>query len=75
LRGSALAAKGDHKRAVTDFDEAIKLNPLYVEAHNNRGLAYKALGRKAEAIADFRKSQSIDPTDQTSKDELKRLGG
>ena len=70
----AFAAKGDNNRAIADYGEAIKLNPLHVEAYNNRGLAYKALGRRADAIADFRKSQSIDATDQTSRDELKRLG-
>ena len=44
-------------------------------AYDNRGLAYKATGRKAEAIADFRKAQSIDPTDQVSRNELRKLGG
>jgi len=33
------------------------------------------LGRKAEAIADFRKALSIDPADKTAERELKSLGG
>ena len=32
------------------------------------------LGRRAEAIADFRKAQSIDPADQVSKQQLRVLG-
>jgi tetratricopeptide (TPR) repeat protein len=46
----------------------------YVEAYNNRGLSYEVLGRRAEAIADFRKAQSIDSADQVSKQQLRMLG-
>jgi tetratricopeptide (TPR) repeat protein len=52
----------------------VKLDALYVEAYDNRGLAYKAQGKKAEAIADFKKAQSLDPQDQTSREQLKALG-
>jgi hypothetical protein len=31
-------------------------------------------GRRAEAIADFRKAQSIDPADQVSKQQLRVRG-
>ena len=50
------------------------MNPSYVEAYNNRGLSYETLGRRAEAIADFRKAQSIDPADPVSKKVLRMFG-
>ena len=34
----------------------------------------KMLGRRAEAVADFRKAQSIDPADLVSKQQLRVLG-
>jgi Flp pilus assembly protein TadD len=43
------------------------------EAYNNRGLSYEVLGRRAEAIADFRKAQSIDSADRISKQQLRVL--
>jgi Flp pilus assembly protein TadD len=67
-------AKRDYTRAIADFTEAIRFDAKYVEAYNNRGLAYKATGRKAEAIADFRKAQSLDPADKVSKEQLRALG-
>jgi Tetratricopeptide repeat. len=44
-----------------DFTQAIEVSPSYVEAYNNRGLSHEVLGHRADAIADFRKAQSIDP--------------
>jgi tetratricopeptide (TPR) repeat protein len=45
-----------------------------VEAFNNRGLTYETMGRRTEAIADFRKAQSIDPADERSKKVLRMPG-
>jgi tetratricopeptide (TPR) repeat protein len=64
----------DSNRAITDFTQAIQFGPSYVEAYNNRGLSYDALDRRAEAIADFRKAQSIDAADRVSKQQLRMLG-
>jgi tetratricopeptide (TPR) repeat protein len=64
------AARGDHNRAISEYIEAIKLDPAYVEAYVNCGLAYKALGLTAQANSDFRLAQSIDPLDQVSKSQL-----
>ena len=69
------ASKGDHNRAIADYTEAIRFEPGSTsDAYNNRGISYKALGRRAEAIADFRKAQSIDPADQVSREQLRGLG-
>ena len=43
-----------YKEAIADYTEAIKLNPEYAQAYNNRGFAYRELGKKEEADADSR---------------------
>jgi Flp pilus assembly protein TadD len=60
--------------AIADFTRAIQLNPSYVEAYNNRSLSCETMGRRAEAVADFRKAQSIDSADPVSKKLLRMLG-
>jgi hypothetical protein len=42
-------------------------------ALDTRGHVYEAMGRRAEAIADFRKAYSKDSTLDGSRDGLKRL--
>jgi Flp pilus assembly protein TadD len=74
VRNVGYVAKGDSNQAVVDFTQAIQFGPSYVEAYNNRGLSNEVLGRRAEAIADFRKAQSIDPADRVSKQQLRVLG-
>ena len=44
-RGSPLAEKRDYERAVADFDAAIKLEPSFALAFNERGNAQVARGR------------------------------
>ncbi len=41
---------------------------------DTRGSIFEALGRREEAIADFRRALSKAPNLQSSKDGLKRLG-
>ncbi len=55
-RGLAQQAKGEYDRAIADFDQALKLNPVSAQTSeilDNRGLAYRAIGAYDEAIADF----------------------
>ena len=42
----SIAARAMLDRAIEDFDQAIKVNPKYDVAYNNRGLTYKAQGRR-----------------------------
>ncbi|MBW4611955.1 MAG: serine protease [Desmonostoc vinosum HA7617-LM4] len=55
--------QGDFRGAIADYTQAIKLNPNYLKAYNNRGLARYLLGDHSGAIADFNQSLKINPND------------
>ena len=60
-RGVAYRAKGDHDRAIADYDEAIRLDPKDAVAYSNRGIAYKDKGDYDRAIADYNEAIGLDP--------------
>ena len=49
------------RRAIVDYDEAIRLQPDLAYAYNNRGAAYADLGRYAEAIVDYDEAIQLQP--------------
>ena len=49
-----------YQRAIEDYDQAIRLDPNNALAYNNRGVAYRSLGKYAEADADKAKACSLD---------------
>ena len=53
--------KGDLDRAITDFDQAIALNPEYANAYSGRGTAYGKKGDFDRAITDFDQAIAINP--------------
>jgi tetratricopeptide (TPR) repeat protein len=61
LRGGAVYYKGDPARAIADYDEAIKLDPTFARAFNNRCWARAVVGRVAEAVADCDESLRLAP--------------
>ena len=47
-------------KKIDDATKAIQLNPKDAFAYNNRGIAYRILGKHEKAIDDFNKSKSIE---------------
>lgn len=73
-RGHAHASKNDLNRAIADFAAAINSDATYVLAYVNRGASYERLGRKSDAISDYRKALLLDPAHKDALSGLKRLG-
>jgi tetratricopeptide (TPR) repeat protein len=60
-RGLAWQKKGDFDRALTDFSDAIRMNPKDALAYNDRGMLWRGRGDLERAIADFTAAIAIDP--------------
>jgi len=52
-------------QALKAFDEAIRLNPRYVEAHLNRAIVLSDLGRREEAEASLDRARELGRPDST----------
>ena len=59
--GQRLAAKKDYDKALADYDEAIRLDPDSVLAHNNRGGVWYYKKDYDKAIAEFNEAIRLDP--------------
>ena len=62
-RGGAYSIQGQHERAIEDFNQAIRLDPLYFEAYDNRGFAHLAQRNWDLAIEDHTEALKINPRD------------
>lgn len=60
-RGFAYGASGEHGRSVTDFSEAIRLDPSLTFAYFGRGVAYFSLKDFSQAIADYDAVVRLEP--------------
>src|SRR5579872_5415579 len=65
-RGNTYQDKGDYRRAIAEYDTAIRLQPAYAEAWFARGRARFALSEFADAVMDFTQSVKLDPADAYS---------
>jgi tetratricopeptide (TPR) repeat protein len=52
-RGVAYKLKGEYDRALQDYEQAIRLNPVNANAFNNRGIVYRIKGEYDLAIGDY----------------------
>lgn len=60
-RGMAYKRKGEHDRAIRDFDQATALDPKSAAAYLNRGYSYDSKGNKARALSDLDMAILLDP--------------
>jgi S1-C subfamily serine protease len=55
-RARAYDAKGEHTKAISDFSQAIQLNPNHAKAYFERGYAYYQLGQHNRSVQDYSES-------------------
>lgn len=60
-RGVESSRKGDFKKAISDYDKAIDVNPEFVVAYLNRGYSHSRMGEFDNAIADYTKAIELNP--------------
>jgi tetratricopeptide (TPR) repeat protein len=60
LRGNACLER-DSSCKLTNYTQAIQLNPKYVDAYNNRALVFSKLGNIKNALLDFETAIEITP--------------
>ncbi|TWU20028.1 tetratricopeptide repeat protein [Allorhodopirellula heiligendammensis] len=65
LRASAWWARGEHDRALADFNSAIDKGFQAAQAYSSRGLFLAAQGDHQGALADYDRALAIDPADVT----------
>ena len=68
--GQALNVAGRPKEAVAEFDAAIRVKPDFIKAHNNRALAYLALGDIDGAAAGAEYAATLDPENAIVRNNL-----
>jgi len=60
--GNQLFDQGIYNQAIANYTEAIKLDPNFAVAFNNRGISYSRLGDNNRAIADLTEAIRLEPT-------------
>jgi tetratricopeptide (TPR) repeat protein len=60
-KGEDAASKGNYEQARTLFQQAVALDPEYVDAYNELGATEARLNRLPEAAAEFQKAIDVDP--------------
>jgi len=61
------AKSKNYQKARELYDQAIDINPYYVEATSNKGVTYQKEGKWDEALASYKNAVSVDNTDAFSQ--------
>ena len=62
IRGVLRLRNNEYDFAISDFNKAIKIQPIYSEAYSNLGVAYRQVNKIDLAINSFKKSIALDET-------------
>jgi DNA-binding winged helix-turn-helix (wHTH) protein/tetratricopeptide (TPR) repeat protein len=62
-RGGVLRARGDFQQAIAAFEEALKLNPNFANAHAELGLTMIDVGKPEKTAGHVQKALDINPDD------------
>ena len=61
-RGVEWRIKGDYERAISDYDDAIRLDPKYADAYYNRCIAYNRQQKYDLALPDCNQAIALGPS-------------
>jgi len=61
--GRIHAGRGNYKKSRELYDQAVAMDPYYIEATSNKGLTYEREGNWEKALETYRKAQAVDPND------------
>lgn len=75
LRGSNYQYLKRYPEAIVEYTAVFKAEPRKAIHYSWRAYFYEQIGKRQEAIRDYRKSLQLDPSFRSSKEGLKRLGG
>ena len=64
--GAAYLEQGKYEIALSEFNEAVEIDPSYAPTYNGLGLLYAALGEDAKAEANYKKSIELQPKNSES---------
>jgi len=65
-QGQQSMGEGDYQQAVTSFNAAITVDPMYVDAYYYRGYSYQQLEDEENALADYNRVITLDPSNQSA---------
>ena len=61
ILGITLQKKGDFNESILNFNQAINIQPNFVQAHNNLGNVLKDIGKFKEAIISYQQALKLNP--------------
>ena len=63
----------NYDRAIADYDAAVRLDPKFQRAYNNRGAAWRAKGDRRRALQDYAEAVRLNPSDATAAGNYKEV--